>query len=378
MADDENGQEKTEEATSRRLEKSREEGQIPRSRELSNTVLMVASCVALSVFGRSMNEQMQAIFNRNFSISRADIFDINAPLAYLGASFKDAIWLVLPMFAVLFIAVTLSTLIIGGWIYSPKTIAPKMERMSLFKGLKRMFSVKALMEMVKALLKFFLILGISLIVLSMIKNEIMAIGTATLYGAMARSLDTMLWVSFVLSLSTILIVLIDVPFQLFQHSKQLKMTLQEIKDEQKDTEGKPEIKSKIRQLQREMAQSRMMGKVQEADVVITNPTHYSVALSYDPLRPGAPIVLAKGVDFIALKIREVAVANAVLIVEAPPLARAIYYTTEIDAEIPTELYVAIAQVLAYVYQLRKYKEGKGKRPSPLGDVDVPPDMQYEE
>ncbi|MBX5659829.1 flagellar biosynthesis protein FliQ [Pseudomonas aeruginosa] len=176
----------------------------------------------------------------------------------------------------------------------------------------------------------------------------------------------------------LLIAAVDVPYQIWDNRQKLLMTKQEVRDEYKDSEGKPEVKSKIRQMQREMAQRRMMAAVPEADVVITNPTHFAVALKYDPAGGGAPLLLAKGNDFLALKIREVAQEHKVMVMESPALARAVYYSTELDQEIPAGLYLAVAQVLAYVYQLKQYQAGKGKRPSPLKDLPIPPDLRRDE
>ncbi|MDP3366475.1 MAG: flagellar type III secretion system protein FlhB, partial [Pseudomonas sp.] len=183
------------------------------------------------------------------------------------------------------------------------------------------------------------------------------------------------WSAFWLSCGLILIAAVDAPFQLWSHKQKLKMTKQEVRDEYKDTEGKPEVKGRIRQLQREMAERRMMQAVPQADVVITNPTHFAVALKYDPEKGGAPLLLAKGGDFLALKIREIAQEHKVMVLESPGLARAVYYSTELDQEIPAGLYLAVAQVLAYVYQLRQYQAGKGKRPGPLPDLPIPPDLR---
>ncbi|MEF2197308.1 flagellar type III secretion system protein FlhB [Pseudomonas aeruginosa] len=179
-------------------------------------------------------------------------------------------------------------------------------------------------------------------------------------------------------LMLLLIAAVDVPYQIWDNRQKLLMTKQEVRDEYKDSEGKPEVKSKIRQMQREMAQRRMMAAVPEADVVITNPTHFAVALKYDPAGGGAPLLLAKGNDFLALKIREVAQEHKVMVMESPALARAVYYSTELDQEIPAGLYLAVAQVLAYVYQLKQYQAGKGKRPSPLKDLPIPPDLRRDE
>ena len=377
MSEGDSSQEKTEEPTPKRLEKSREDGQIPRSRELGTTLLLLGAAFGMSFFGQEMANNFQKVFIRSFSFSRAQLADPNLMLAHLGQSFSDAIWTLIPLFGVLILAVFSSVFGVGGWIFSSKAFMPKFSKLNPIKGLGRMMDKKALVELIKAILKVILLLTTAFGVLALLQFDIFDISKLSIDQAIEKSLSIVLAMGFALAAVTILIALIDVPFQIYEHTEKLKMTMQEIKDEFKDTEGKPEVKRKIRQLQQEMAQSRMMGDVPEADVVITNPTHYSIALKYDPMNPGAPVVVAKGLDFIALKIREIANEYEVEMVEAPPLARAIYYTTEINEEIPDELYTAVAQVLAYIFQLREFHQGASKRPMPLGDIDVPPSMQHD-
>jgi len=210
-----------------------------------------------------------------------------------------------------------------------------------------------------------------------LQHEMLALAYLEVVPGIVRSMEISAWAAIALSASTLIIAAIDVPFQIFEHSKKLKMSMQDIKDEHKDTEGKPEVKGRIRQLQREMANNRQMSAVPEADVVITNPTHYSVAIKYDPDSMNTPILLAKGGDHMALKIREIAKAHDVQIIESPMLARAIFHTTEVEDEIPGGLYVAVAQVLAYVFQLRNYYKGKGDKPTYPSNVTVPKEMRYD-
>ncbi len=207
--------------------------------------------------------------------------------------------------------------------------------------------------------------------------DLLGLSKSSLEPAIDHMLTIIAWSVLVVSASMIFVVAIDVPYQIFDHGKKMKMTLQEVKDEMKDTEGKPEVKGRVRQMQRQLAQRRMMSAVPEADVVITNPEHFSVALKYDVEAGGAPIVVAKGVDFMAIKIREIANAHDVMILPSPPLARAIYFTTEIDEEIPGNLYLAVAQVLAYIFQLRTHNKGEGRRPKPLAEIELPRDALYD-
>jgi flagellar biosynthetic protein FlhB len=242
-------------------------------------------------------------------------------------------------------------------------------------GLKRMFSTTAVMELLKALGKFLLVLFVALTVLQADIDDLLRIAHEPLEQAIIHSVQLVGWSTLWMACGLILIAAIDVPIQLYQSKQKLMMTKQEIRDEYKDQEGKPEVKQRIRQLQREVSQRRMMAAIPDADVVITNPTHYAVALKYDPDKGNAPVLLAKGSDFLALKIREIAVANEVMLLESPALARSIYYSTELDQEIPGGLYLAVAQVLAYVYQIRQHRAGKGKRPEPLKDLPIPPDLR---
>jgi len=231
-------------------------------------------------------------------------------------------------------------------------------------------------ELLKSFGKFFIVLTVAVVVLSKDKKDLVAIAHEPMEMAVAHSLQLVGWSTLYMAFGLLIIAAIDVPVQLYQARQKLLMTKQEVRDEHKDNEGRPEVKGRIRQLQREMSQRRMMAAIPEADVIITNPTHYAVALKYDADKGGAPVLLAKGTDFIALKIREIAAQHQILLLESPALARSIYYSTELEEEIPAGLYLAVAQVLAYVYQIRQFQAGRGKRPDPLNDVlPIPPDLR---
>ncbi len=294
---------------------------------------------------------------------------------YLLSSGKLALDAVTPLLMVLLIAALAGPISLGGWLFSLEAMAPKASRMDPLAGLKRMFSVNALVELFKALAKFLVVLLVALLVLSQDQDDLLAIANESLDSAILHSLQVVGWSALWMSCGLILIAAADVPFQLWSHKQKLMMTKQEVRDEYKDSEGRPEVKQRIRQLQREMAERRMMSSVPQADVVITNPTHFAVALKYDPAKGNAPVMLAKGSDFTALKIREIANEHNVTVLESPGLARAVFYSTELDQEIPAGLYLAVAQVLAYVYQLKQHRAGKGKRPGPLPDLPIPPDLR---
>ena len=281
-----------------------------------------------------------------------------------------------PVMITMLLAALIGPISLGGWLFAAGSMAPKFSRMNPGAGLKRMFSAKALVELLKALAKFFIVLFVALAVLSSDIDDLLRIAHEPLDMAIIHSLQVVGWSTLWMACGLIIIAAVDVPVQLWESHKKLLMTKQEVRDEHKDQEGRPEVKQRIRQLQREMSQRRMMAAIPEADVVITNPTHYAVALKYDPDKGNAPVLLAKGSDFLALKIREIAVANNVMLLESPALARSIYYSTELEQEIPGGLYLAVAQVLAYVYQIRQYRAGKGKRPDPLkDDLPIPPDLR---
>ncbi len=377
MAEDDSSQEKTEEPTSRRLDKAREEGQAPRSKELTTTAILLAGTLGLYIFGPFMIETMREISRYNFQLERDTIMDPSLMFTQLGVSFYNALLMLAPLFVILLIAAIAGPISLGGWLLSAKAMAPKFSRMDPIAGIKRMFSLKSLVELFKALAKVAVILALALALLAAMEPEMLALATQDVHRGMANSLRYSAYAAIALSAATILIALVDVPFQIWDHTRKLKMSTQDIKDEMKDTEGKPEVKGRIRQLQREMANRRMMAAVPEADVIITNPTHYSVALKYNPDAMATPVLLAKGVDVIALKIREIAKEHKVEIIESPALARAVYHTTELDQEIPSGLYLAVAKVLAYVFQLRNYRRGTGPRPEYPRNITVPRDMQYD-
>ncbi|NVZ61630.1 flagellar biosynthesis protein FlhB [Pseudomonas gingeri] len=376
MAESESGQDKTEDPTEKRKKESREKGEIARSKELNTLAVMLAGTGGLLVFGGALAQDMAELMRLNFTLSREVILDQRYMAIFLLQSGKIALWAVQPVLLTLLLAAFIGPISLGGWLFAAGSLAPKFSRMNPLAGLKRMFSVKALVELVKALAKFIIVLLVALAVLSSDIDDLVRIAHEPLESSIIHSLQVVGWSALWMSLGLLLIAAVDVPVQLWESHKKLLMTKQEVRDEYKDQEGRPEVKQRIRQLQREMSQRRMMAAIPEADVVITNPTHYAVALKYDAEKGGAPVLLAKGNDFIALKIREIAVEHEIMLLESPALARSIYYSTELDQEIPAGLYLAVAQVLAYVFQIRQFRAGKGKRPDPLKDnLPIPPDLR---
>ena len=378
MSENDQSQEKTEEATPRKLEKAKEDGQAPRSKELTTTAVLLAGSFGLLWFGPFLSEKMINIARFNFSFDRELAFDPNLMFSQLSHSFADALIGLLPLFGVLLVAAIAGPIALGGWLFSTKALMPKMSRMNPLEGLKRMFSVKALVELGKALGKVITILFLAIILLKGMQGELMGLAYESLFPAIKRSMVMGVWAAILISAATIVIAMVDIPFQIWDNSKKLKMTMQDVKDEMKDTDGKPEVKGRIRQLQQEIANRKMMAAVPDADVVITNPTHYSIAIKYKPESMTTPLVVAKGVDMAALKIREIAAVHDIEIMQSPRLARAIYYTTKVDDEIPAGLYIAVAKVLAYVFQLRNFRKGFAKRPAYPHSISIPEDMVFDE
>lgn len=377
MADNNTGQERTEEATPKRLQESREKGQVARSRELSTMSLLLASGVGFLMFGDLLVSDIMGMMRESFTASRMDLLDSkNIPLL-LESSVEDALFALMPFFIIVMAAAFFSPMALSGWSFSTKALAFKWSKMDPIKGMGRLFSVKGLMELIKALAKFVLVMSIAVLLLWNQSELYILLGVKSIEPAIAQAGSLLMWAFILLSCATILIAAIDVPFQLWDHAKQLKMTLQEVKDEYKQTEGNPEMKRKVREAQMAMAEKRMMEEVPKADVIVTNPTHYAVAIKYDQLKMGAPIVVAKGKDLIAAKIRSLAYSNNIPLLEAPPLSRALYHSTELNDEVPAGLYLAVAQVLAYVYQLRQ-KQSRFEETLIIDDLPIPDDLKRDE
>ncbi len=361
------GQERTEQPTPKRLRDAREKGQVARSRELATMAMLLSGAGALLFMGEGMIAGLLRIFETSFTVSRERIFDPAAmPGLFLDALF-DAVLLLAPLFILLTIVALLSSIALSGWNFSTQALAFKWEKLDPIKGLGRIFAVRGLVELLKAVAKFLLIGAVAVLLLWSKMEVFLQLGELPLQSALAQTSSLLIWSFLAISLTMILIALLDVPFQLWDHARQLRMSRQEVKEEHKQTEGSPEVRSRIRQLQREMAQRRMMSEVPGADVVVTNPTHYAVALRYDQQNMRAPKVVAKGTDLVAAQIRAIAAEHDVPLLSAPPLARALYHSAEIDQEIPAGLYQAVAQVLAYIFHLN---QGDGQ-PAELGDLPIP-------
>lgn len=378
MAENENGQEKSEKPTGKRLEKAREEGQVARSKELATMVVLVVGAIVLLTWGPRLGETMFRVFRSSFAQPRELLMNPDSMSRHLIELTQDVIIVMAPFMLLLFAAGIVGNTAMGGWNFSAKALKPKFSKLNPIKGIKNMFSMKSLVELIKAIAKTLVLGTVAYFVMLLDLPILMGMGAEDISVSIRHAVEVLAWSFLYLSLALILIAAIDVPFQSYQHQKELKMTKQEVKEEFRDTEGKPEVKSRIRQVQMDMAFKRMLDAVPEADVVITNPTHYAVALRYDSKRDQAPIVVAKGVDHMALKIRELAKHHKIERIESPPLTRAVYYSTEIGQEVPSQLYMAIAQILAYVFQLRRYRSGYGERPGRIPDFEIPEELRRDE
>ena len=363
MAESESGQEKSEEPTAKKLEDARKKGQIARSRDFNTMVIIALAATALIMMGHLMVADISNIMTKYLQPSRADMFDPMGTLRWFYSAILEGVFLLMPFLAIMLVGALFAPLSIGGWAFSVETITPKLSKLNPIKGLKKIASAKSLVELVKAMAKFFLVAAVALIVIWTNTSDYLDLGSMPMKAALVKSGELITWAFLFVTIALMIIAAIDVPFQIWDHKKQMRMTMQEVKDEMKDTEGKPEVKGRIRQMQRQLAEARMMDAVPDADVVVTNPTHFAVALKYDPENMKAPLVLAKGADFVAVNIRRVASANDILLIETPPLARALYHCTEVGQEIPNGLYVAVAQVLAYVFQLRDVQKNGGEKPT---------------
>lgn len=365
MAENDSSQEKTEQASAHKVEKAKKEGQVARSQELGTSAVLISAGLGLMMTGQELALALKHITLSLMSLTRAQIFDDHTSLLIWRDIGRELALPLLGFIAFLAMIAFVGNIALGGLSFSVKAFMPKPSKMSPIAGFKRMFGTKALVELTKGVAKFSVVALMAYGLLTLYLDDILALSQEHLPSNIYHALDLVVWIFILLCASTLFIVIIDVPFQVWNHNKQLKMTKQEVKDEHKDMEGKPEVKGRIRQMQRDMAQQRMMQEVPNADVIIVNPEHYAVAVKYEASRSKAPFVVAKGVDEVAFKIREIAKHHKVAVVSAPPLARAVYHTTKINQDIPEGLFTAVAQVLAYVYQLREYQKGKGRKPTPI-------------
>lgn len=363
-------QDRTEQATPKRREDARRKGDVPRSRELTMTGVMLSGASAMLLLAQPIGGKLASAFKSGFSIERSLLMDERYLVPALAKVGSEIFQSLVPLAIILLCAVFFSAAVIGGWSFSLKAAAFKSERLNPLKGIKRVFGANGLNELVKAIAKFALVAAIAVSWLWYCSEDLLSLGREPIGQAIRDSLRLCGISLLVVSLGLIVIAAFDVPFQLWQYEKKLRMTRQQVKDEFKETEGRPEVKARIRALQQQAATRRMMEDLPTADVVITNPTHFAVALKYDETNMAAPKVIAKGKDLIAKRIREVALEHDVPLFSAPPLARVLFRTAEIGDEIPARLYTAVAQILAYIFQLNEApRPGQRRLEPPVPEID---------
>ena len=370
-------QERTEQATPKREREAREKGHVARSRELSTTALLLFATAGLLLTGPSVLQSVSGLMRQSFTVFRASSQPEVDLVLYFQAALMEVLQALAPFLLLSTVAAIAAPLALGGWVFSAQAFAFKWEKLNPIKGVKRIFSWVGLMELAKALIKFVLIMSVTLLAVWYTLGDILAMGRQGLWPSLNHLWDTISWGFLVVCATTGLIAAIDVPFQIWNNARQMRMTRQQVKDELKETEGNPEVKARVRALQRDLAQRRMMEAISTADVVITNPSHYAVALNYKPETMNAPRLVAKGVDLVAHRIRVVAQSQHIPVVSSPALARAVYFHTKIDHEIPGGLYVAVAHVLAYVYRLREHV-GDDDIPLPPDDLPIPDDLRKDD
>lgn len=373
MAEDSDA-EKTEPASPRRLQKAREEGDVPRSRELATFTVLMTAGAGLWMTGRSLVGKLSSILESGLALDREQIFNPDVLIQRIAVDVGSVLLACLPLAALIMLVALASPLLIGGWLFTSKAFMPNFGKLNPIRGLGNMVSTNALIELLKAVAKALLVGSVAYLVVMSQKDAVLGLALES-PGTSSAHLGRLLGVAFLTIVGALgVVAALDGPYQIWRYAKKLKMTRQEVIQESKESDGNPQIKGKIRQLQREMARSRMMAAVPTADVVVTNPTHFAVALKYADGQRGAPQVVAKGTDEVAARIREIAQEHKVAMLEAPPLARALYKHTEIGDEIPPALYSAVAEVLAYVFQLRAWNKDGGHYPDRPTKLAVPPEM----
>ncbi len=369
--------EKTEPASDQRLNKARDEGQVARSRELNTCLLLLAGAGTLWATGQFIYEHLVHVMRLGMTFewgSKADPGDAREMAQSLVNSVIWGLVSLAPLFLALIVVTILASIALGGMVFSAKTLEPKLSRLDPIGGIKRMVSAQTMVELLKTLLKAMVIGAVGVLAIKTSLPQIMGLNNFLLPQGVAAGLNIVAGACLVIMASLLVIALIDVPWQVFSHAKKLRMSKDELKREHKEDEGDPQVKGRIRQQQREAARRRMMSEIPRADVVVTNPSHYAVALHYDQAGTGAPVVLAKGRGAIAARVKEIAAENRVPMLEAPPLARALYANTDVGQQIPQALYTAVAQVLAWVFQLRSYHAGHSVMPERPDHLPVPDEL----
>jgi len=368
--------EKTEPASERRLEKAREEGNVARSRELTTLVMLSTAIGGLWFTAESLGATLSAALRRGLQFERGIAYEPQQMLARTAWMVMQTLLAMAPLFAMMVVAAVVAPMTLGGWLLSGKAVSPNFGKLDPLAGIARMFSTQSLAELIKALAKSLLIGGVAYLVIMDDLEHVMALLGQPESTALPHTIMLVGRSCALIAAALVLVALVDVPWQLWTYYKKLRMSREDVRQEHKESEGDPHIKAQIRRQQQAIAKRRMMAEVPKADIVVTNPTHFAVALKYIDGDMRAPRVVAKGTDLVAQRIREIAADNKVAILEAPPLTRALYKHTRLGDEIPSGLYTAVAEVLAWVYQLKRWKSEGGEAPRMPTDVAVPDELQY--
>lgn len=371
---EESDSEKTEQPTGKRIADARADGNVPVSREFATFFILICGVLSLWALGGWMGGRLMVLLRERFSFEREAAFDHRLMMMHLYNALSDAVLTVAPFVTICLVVAVVGHILVSGWNFSSKALTLNFARMNPISGLGRMFSSRGLVELAKSILKVLVLGGVVVWVFWHEHAYWMGFVRLTQRAAILEFFNEVRWAAMIIVLGLALLAIVDVPYQLWNYYRKLRMTKEEVKQETKQQDGDPQVKGRIRRIQREMAMRRMMSNVPSADVVVTNPTHFSVALKYDGEKMNAPIVVAKGRGDVALRIRELAAEHGVPLLEAPPLARALYAHCELDQAVPMSLYTAVAEVLAYVYQLNAWMEKGGRRPKRPQHLSVPPEL----
>jgi flagellar biosynthesis protein FlhB len=366
--------ERTESPSQKRLDDARKAGRVPRSRDLGTAALVLTGAVGARFLGKGLGDRLAGIMRDGLSFDHTQIGDGTLMISRLEHAGAQGLLAAAPLLGLLVAAAVLAPLAIGGWTFSTEALIPDFTRLDPVTGFGRVFSLRGLIELSKALARFIVVALVAVIVLHHQFRSFAGLAIEPVESGIGHALSLIGTAFIALGGALAAIAAVDVPLAIWQYNQAMRMSRQELRDEHKETEGSPESRTRVRRVQQQLARRRMMSKVPKADVVVTNPTHFAVALQYDDKRHRAPVVVAKGADLIALKIREIAEEHQVPIVEAPPLARALHANCDLGDEIPTRLYAAVAKVLTYVYQLRASRRGAAARPA-APHIEVPEERE---
>lgn len=376
MSEDTSDEEKTEPATPRREQKAQEEGQVVRSRELTTFLLLLAGVGGLWVQGPLLYEQLGTVMEQAFLFDRRQAMEPSSMMVHAGDLGQRAFLSLIPLFLLFGLVALASPMVLGGWSMSAKSLKPQASKLNPLKGLKRQFSSQALAELSKGIVKTTLVGGVMVLFLWTNQGKFMALMAQPVKQALGNALEMAAMVCGLMVLALVAVILIDVPYQLWSHAKKLRMTKEEVKRDHKESEGDPQLKARIRSQQQSMARRRMMSQVPEADVVVTNPSHYAVALRYQEQGMAVPRVVAKGAGPVAERLKQLAEEHNIPLLEAPPLARALYRHVDLDREIPADLYTAVAEVLAWAFRLRHVRKEGGEVAEP-GELPIPTALRWD-